>query len=341
MDRKGILVTGGTGFLGSYILKYLVAYGYTDIYAIKRKSSSLDLVNNLAGKVNWVDCDIMDMLGMEDLLKEVNYVIHSAAIISFVKKEIPLMMQVNVKGTEQLVNLSLSNDIKRFIQISSISALGREKEGQVLNEKNSWVKSKYTTNYAISKFLAEQECFRAHAEGLNMAILTPSLILGAGLWNSGSTNIFKKVDEGLSFYTSGGTGIVDVRDVAILTIKLLESEINGERVIANAANVSFKDLLSEISVLLEKKAPTKKLGPFLQGLAWRLEYLKSILKNESPIITRETMRQTAATFYFENEKSIKALGHNYLSWKDTIKDSVDAYQNFKKNGEIQSLKILL
>ena len=337
MEKKNVLVTGGTGFLGSYILRYLLKSGYKDIYAIKRKSSSLDLVKEIETRIKWMDCDIMDQSCMEEVLTKVDYVINSAAVISFVKKDISRMMEINVKGTEQLLNLSLALGVKKFVQISSIAALGREKNNQTLNEKTKWVKSKFATNYAISKYLSELECFRAEAEGLNMAILNPSLILGAGLWKSGSTNIFKKVYEGLSFYTEGGTGIVDVRDVAILAVKLLESDISGERIIANGDNISFKDLLTEISKKFHKKPPTRPLNPLLREIVWRIEYVKSLIKNESPIITRESIRQSSATFYFENTKSRNLLGHTYIPWKDSISDSVKAFSFFVEERKIQTL----
>ena len=130
--------------------------------------------------------------------------------------------------------MSLEFGVKKLIYVSSIAALGRTKERPRLDESSKWVQSKGNSQYAVSKYLGEQEVWRGQTEGLSTAIVNPSVILGSGYWNLGSARFFKQVDEGLKFSPVGSSGFVDVRDVARFMVLLLESDISGQRYILNA-----------------------------------------------------------------------------------------------------------
>ena len=119
-NNPQILVTGANGFVGSYLLRFLLDRGYTKIRAIYRKNSNLDLVKSISDRIEWVECDILDQVGLEDALKGVEQVYHSAAIISFDRSQRKEMMKVNVDGTANLVNLALLQGVKRLLQVRNI-----------------------------------------------------------------------------------------------------------------------------------------------------------------------------------------------------------------------------
>jgi nucleoside-diphosphate-sugar epimerase len=198
-----ILITGGTGFLGSYIIKELVEKGHT-VRAIRRSAKlPFWISKDILDKVEWVDGDILDVVALQDAMEGVSAVIHSAAAVSFNKKDRKQMYQVNVEGTANVVNIALEMNVPRLVHISSVAALGRTVNGLHVNEEKKWEESKTNTHYAISKFKAELHVWRGMSEGLDTVILNPSTILGYGDWKSGSCAIFKQVHDGFKWYTSG------------------------------------------------------------------------------------------------------------------------------------------
>ncbi|HNU15740.1 MAG TPA: SDR family NAD(P)-dependent oxidoreductase, partial [Chitinophagaceae bacterium] len=178
-----ILVTGGTGFLGSYIIKQLVERNYR-VRAIRRNSKLPSWISKeVLDKVEWVEGDVLDVVALQDAMEEVDTVIHSAAIVSFIKKDRELMYHTNVEGTANVVNMALEKNVRRLIYISSVAALGRTANGGHVNEEKKWEDSKVNTHYAKSKFKAELHVWRGISEGLDAVILNPSTILGFGDWH--------------------------------------------------------------------------------------------------------------------------------------------------------------
>lgn len=325
-----ILVTGATGFVGSYLLRYLLKKGYQNITALKRSGSNLDLVNDIYDKINWVECDVLDLLGLEDIIAEVELVYHCAAMVSFTAKERKLMVQVNAEGTANVVNLCLAGNVKKMVHVSSIAAIGRVKQGTTINEQSKWEHSKYNTYYAISKYAAEREVWRGMAEGLNAVIINPSMILGAGRWEDGPQTFFKLLWNNLSFYPLGVNGFVDVRDVAQMMIQLMESDISDQRYICSADNLAYRQLMKLIAEKLGKKPPTVPVQPYMNAIAWRWEWLKSTITGQAPAVTKETAYHSSRIFYYENKKSIKELKFAYRPLEQTIEETVEQFQKAAK-----------
>lgn len=323
---KKILVTGGTGFLGSYIIKQLIENGYS-VRAIRRSSKTPHWISSaIFEKVEWLEGDVLDVVALEDAMDGVDTVIHSAAVVSLSKKYRAEMYKINVEGTANVVNVALEKNIKRFIHISSVAALGRTVDGGHVNEEKKWEESKVNTHYAISKFKAELQAWRGLNEGLEGVILNPSTILGYGDWNSSSCAIFKNIYNGFDWYMQGINGFVDVEDVAKATILLMESNITEQRYIINADSWSFKNLQETIADSFNKKKPSKKATPFILGFAWRLEKLKSFFTGKSPLLTRDGVKIAQSQTRFENQKILNALpGFSFTPLESTIKNACSRY----------------
>lgn len=318
--NKKVLVTGGTGFLGSYLVRQLVKKGY-QVRILKRTTSSLTLLEEVKNQVEWMDGDILDVISLEDAMEGIDQVYHCAAVVSFDPKRVDEMMQINVEGTANVVNAALYEGIEKMVYVSSIAAIGRNKNVQRISEKSKWERSKENSNYAISKFLAEQEVWRGMAEGLDMAIVNPAVIIGSGYWDQTTVRLFKQVWDGLKFYPIGSTGFVDVRDVARMCIQLMESEILHERIIANGENCSYRHFFSTIATQLGKKVPSIQVTPLLQEIAWRVEWLRSKITGSSPLVTKESARQSARTYIYENDKSLQLLNFQYTPLTQTIEET--------------------
>jgi len=238
-----VLVTGGTGFLGSYIIKELVEKNYP-VRAIRRTTSKIPfyISANIFEQVQWVEGDILDPVSLDEAMEGADAVIHSAAIISFAKADKKKMYHVNVQGTANVVNAAIEKNISRLVHISSVAALGRNKLGGHVNEERKWQESSMNTHYAISKYKAEMEVWRGIAEGLNAVIINPSTVLGYGDWDTSSCRIFKTIYNEFPWYSTGINGFVDIEDVARTTVLLMQSDIKEQRFIVNGDNWSFQQL---------------------------------------------------------------------------------------------------
>jgi dihydroflavonol-4-reductase len=326
MNKGTVLVTGGTGFLGSYILKHLVEKGYP-VRAIRRSEKALPWISPaILNKVEWVEGDVLDVVTLQDAMEGVDVVIHSAAIVSFVKKDRKEMYQVNVDGTANVVNMALEKNVRRLVHISSVAALGRTAGGGHVNEEKKWEESKVNTNYGLSKYKGELHVWRGIGEGLEAVILNPSTILGFGDWHSGSCSIFRNVYEEFKWYSSGINGFVDVEDVANATITLMESGICEQRYIINGDTWSFKQLQDTIADEFGKKRPGRSTTPFLMALAWRMEKIKSLFTGKRPLLTKESARVAQSKTWFENDKIRRDLpGFSFTPLEETIKKACKKY----------------
>lgn len=321
-----VLVTGGTGFLGSYIIKQLVEKGYA-VRAIRRSNKlpfwiSKDIFN----KVEWVDGDVLDVVALQEAMEGIDTIIHSAAIVSFATRDRKNMYQVNVEGTANVVNMALEKNVRRLVHISSVAALGRTAGGGHVNEEKKWEDSKVNTHYAKSKFKAELQVWRGMNEGLEAVIINPSTILGYGDWHNSSCAIFKNIYEGFNWYTPGINGFVDVEDVAKAAILLMESTTSEQRFIVSGDTWSFQKLQDTIADGFNKKRPAKKATPFLMAIAWRMEKLKALFTGKNPLLTKESARVAQSQTWFENDKILKALpGFSFTPLEETIKKACEKY----------------
>lgn len=324
MDKK-ILVTGATGFVGSYLLRQLLAQGARQLYALRRAHSRMDLVRDIEQRVQWITGDVLDIPLLHEVLQDMDQVYHCAGVVSFDPVRAGDCMRVNVQGTENVVNAALAQGIEKMAHISSIAALGRPRHLKTLDESFVWERSKRNTRYAISKFLGEQEVWRGIAEGLNAVILNPSIILGSGRWNEGSNRFFQWVRRGLRFYPPGSAGFVDVRDVASLAVQLMESEISGERFVVNARNMSFRELLNLIADALDRPRPIFPDNRLLRGLAWRGSVLKARLLGGHPLLTRESAMVSSLNYAYDNTKSREHLDFTYLPIEETVLETANQF----------------
>ena len=323
---KRVLVTGGTGFLGAYIIRELIEKGY-EVRAIRRSAKlPFYIPATIFDKVEWMDGDVLDVISLDEAMEGMDAVIHAAGLISFLKKDRQAMYKVNVEGTANVVNIAMEKNISRFVHISSVAALGRTAHGGHVDEEKKWEESKMNTHYAKSKYKAELEVWRAMGEGLNAVILNPATILGYGDWNNSSCTIFKSSYNEFNWYSPGINGFVDVDDTARATVLLLESGHTEQRYIINGDNWYFKKLLETIADGFGKKRPSRQTTPLLVALAWRMEKLKSFFSGNRPLLTRESARVAHSKTYFDNDKILKALpGFSFTPLQESIQKACENY----------------
>lgn len=325
-----IFVTGGTGMLGSHLLFDLVSAGKKTC-ALKRKDSSTAVTRkifsyysqnaeDLFNQIEWVHGDILDFHSIDDALKNAEQVYHCAAEVTFNSRDKKSIIRTNIDGTTNMVNTALKNGIKKMLHVSSIAALGRANVKGIIDEECHWEPSGKNSTYSISKYEAEREVWRGMEEGLDAVIVNPSVILGPGDWNKGSSQIFKTVHHGLRFYTKGMNGYVDVRDVSKAMILLMESDIKSERFILSSENVDYQKLLNMMADGYGKAHPNIKAGKFISAVAWRLEKARSVITRQSPLLTKESTSIANKNYFYSSEKIKKAIGFEFIPLEKTVED---------------------
>jgi dihydroflavonol-4-reductase len=314
-----ILVTGATGFLGSELISQLLLRG-EKIRAIKRDTSRIPQILTDKTDIEWFNADILDYFALSEAMEGVSHVYHCAAMISFHPRDKKEMLKVNVEGTSNLLNICMEKNIRRFLHVSSIAALGESKKGKLITEKNHWEFGSGQSTYSISKYKSEMEVFRAAAEGLNAVIVNPSIIIGKNAGKEGSGQLFEAIRNGLNYFPGGSSGYVDVADVAKTMILLMESNFSDERFIINSENLTYKEFFSSIAQKFGKEPPAISLKPWMMYTAWLVSRLITFLTGKRFGLSSETVRSAFEKHSYSNEKIKKALNFNFKSVDESISE---------------------
>jgi dihydroflavonol-4-reductase len=311
-----ILITGATGFLGAELIHQLSTAG-NKIRALKRKDAVIPALIRDNDEIEWFIADINDISALEDAFEGISQVYHCAALISFDPRDKAKLLRVNIEGTSNIVNLCAAN-AARLVHVSSVAALGNAKKGQLITEKDFWEYDAKVHSYAISKYEGEMEVWRGIAEGLDAVIVNPSVIIGAGAGYTGSGAIFKLVRDGLSYYTSGATGIVDVQDVAKSMIALMNSKESAERYTISSENYHYQQFFAEIAKGFGVKAPSRQARPWMLGIAWRAAKIVSLFTGKAPALTSDAARSSLNESLYSNEKIKKTIGIEFKPLNQSI-----------------------
>jgi len=322
-----ILVTGGTGLLGSHLLYELLLENKL-VKAIYQKTSDLNAVKKvfsyytteveaLYKKIIWVEAELNDIPSLKEAFNEITFVYHCAALVSFNPSDYQKMRNVNICGTSNIVNLCIDNSIKKLCFVSSIATIEKGNK-KTTDETEPWNNTAYKSGYAITKFGAEMEVWRASQEGVEVVIVNPGVILGSGFWKKGSGKIFNLINNGFKFYTEGITGFVGVKDVVKIMRELMRSNIKNERYVVVAENLSYKNIFFLIADSLNKKRPGIKVNKLLSEVLWRLDYLKSKLTRSNPVMTKNNARSSHSKTYYSSNKIKSAIDFEFENIEKTI-----------------------
>ncbi|MFD1062942.1 NAD-dependent epimerase/dehydratase family protein [Winogradskyella litorisediminis] len=337
-----ILVTGGTGLVGSHLL-YKLLQTEEKIRATYRRAHKLDAVKHvfsyysenwetLYSKIEWVEADIIDIPRLQKVFKDVEYVYHCAAFISFEPNKYPELRKINIEGTANIVNLCITNKIKKLCYVSSIAAIGQTVNPEILIiEDTAWNPEDDNSVYAITKYGAELEVWRGTQEGLDAIIVNPGIILGPGFWrNGGSGSLFHQIYKGLAFYTKGGSSYVDVFDVVDIMVQLMQSDIKNEGYILISENMSFKDFTEITAEALGVSKKQKLVKPWQLSILWRLDWLKQKVFGKRRRLSKQLANTLTSVTLHDNSKIKNALDFEFKSVTDSIKRVSELYLKDKK-----------
>lgn len=321
-----ILVTGGTGLVGSHLLYFLLKEN-KKVRAIHRKSSDLQAVEDIFSlydskelfhAVEWVEADLTDIPALTIAFKGITHVYHCAAFVNFNPAKYRILKKVNVEGTANVVNLSLHHQVQKLCYVSSVATLGSKPNSGLVDEETYWNPDEKNSVYAITKYGAEMEVWRGTQEGLDAVIVNPGIILGTSPDLDGSGIALKLGASGIRFYPSGGVGVVDVCDVIRAMISLMNSDLKNQRYILVGKNISYKKLLSKMAVLFDKKPPNRPLNKnlmfFLSGMDW---FSSKIFRTKRKLV-KDTVRSMFTKNRYDNTKLKNAFDFEYTSLQETL-----------------------
>lgn len=324
-----ILVTGASGFIGQHLVRYLSAKGKR-VRALYNQHPPSAEMKQLQG-VEWVQCDLLDIYDVAEVMKGIAEIYHCAARVSFHPDDHGAMLHFNTEATANVVNEAVETGVRKMVHVSSIASLGRNAITKEITEEEQWEESRYNSKYALSKHMAEMEVWRGMAEGLHAVVVNPGLVLGEGDWDTGTGRFMTIVSKEFPYYSGGVNGWVDVLDLVRVMYELMESDIEEERFIVCAGSFAYKDVFTKMALALGKKPPHIKAGSFMTGLIWRLNWLKKKLFGGEVTITKETARNAQKQSIYNNSKLFKYLpGFAYTRLEETVERMAKAFLAGKK-----------
>lgn len=333
-----IFVTGATGILGRVIVLELLKRG-KKVRATKRRNSNVEDVRSsyhfytenpdeFFNKIEWIEVDFNDINSLENALEGVKEVYHCAAKVSFHPNSRKEMYHTNIEGTKNLLYACENSSVKKFCFVSSIAVFDGVNENGKTNENSDYNSKLNHSVYAKSKHFSEMEIWRASAEGLNTVIINPGIIVGSGNWGKSSGELFPTFEK-IPFTFSGGSSYVDVRDVAKISIDLMEKNIFGERFIITSENKKFEEIGNQI----REKMGLKKLKivpKSILNLGRILNFIFSWIFPKLKMANRTNIQSVTSESNISNEKIIEKLDYQFIPVSESIDFHFKNYKNSQK-----------
>ncbi len=328
-----VLVTGGTGFLGSHIVKELISKG-NEVSIFYKEGSSTINVDDL--NVNLHSGDITNLEAVKAAMKNCNQVFHVVGTMMYtrLKKFRQIQYNVNVKGTKTVVDAVLELGIERLIYTSTVNSLGYpEQKGldtEPGDEETEFNWQKYKLSYFDTKKEAEDHVLNmVEKEGLPAIALLPTTMFGPNDYNFNAGEYIQRIHEsGIPGYTPGGTNVVDVRNVAKGHVLAAEKGKIGETyILGSEQNYSYKQIFEEIAEVIGSKVPKRKIPYAIALLGGYVMDFKAWMTGKYQVLSREHVYAGSKYLWYKSNKACKAglLPESMIPFKTSVKDAFDWY----------------
>ena len=329
--------------MGSHLLLDLVQTGKKvraiyrteeSLKAVKKVfsySNSQEEVQQLINNIEWIKADITDIPSLTKAFEGVQYVFHCAAMVNFDSARDAELRKVNIEGTANIVNYCIKNRVEKLVHISSIATFDQKPGEREITELSFWNKELDHNMYAITKYGAEMEVWRASQEGIPVVIVNPGVILGPGFWKDGSGKIFKKVNSGLDYYFPKITGFIGVWDVVKAMIKLMDSPVKNQEYILVSENLSFREVFNLTAQNLQKPAPSKKLKKWMIFTGWFWQEITAVFTQKERQLDSRSQKSLYAHSYYSSGKIERELDYQFEPVAEVIKRTAKAFMEDLRN----------
>lgn len=317
------LVTGGTGFVGSHVVRALLDAGHR-VRVLHRTTSKLDALNGL--DYESALGDILDRAALSAACAGIDVVFHVAAVADYWRADKSRMFEANVEGTRRVLLAAQSAGVERVVFTSSAAAVGPRHDGRPARESDPLSLSPSLFPYAHSKGQAEGVVMEMVAAGLDVVTVNPVIVLGPGDLNQISGSMVTQVKQlgPLVPLPSGGAGVTDVRDVARWHLAAVERGATGERYILGTENVKHADLFRLITREVGAASPFLRVPDFVTPLAATL--IDGVRRVGIPVtVDSGQTRLSTRDIYFDYSKTHGTLGSPQIDIARSVRDTVRWY----------------
>ena len=313
---KNVLITGGTGFIGSNLAAILLDAGY-NVRIFHRSSSSLVNVTNL--RVEHAVGDVRDKASLKKAMEGCDTVFHTAAIVSFWKPNHKTQYDVNVLGTRNVVEACLESGVGRLVHTSSIAAVGYPTDGGYSDETASFNWQSVGSGYKNSKHLAEQEVYAGIRQGLNAVIVNPGVVIGPGDVHFNGGKIIRSIKKHLAlFYIQGGMNIVYVGDIVRGHLAAALKGRTGERYILGGENLTHKQAFQLTAVTIGGIVPRVRMPLIILRFIARFFDAAGMLLKQEPMVTSELFSGAGKYNWYSSAKAERELGYSITPFREAV-----------------------
>jgi dihydroflavonol-4-reductase len=321
-----ILVTGGTGFVGSHLVRVLLERG-GQVRCLVRRTSRLDNLKELP--VEFLAGDLRDIDSLRQAAKGCQVVYHCAADYRLWSKDPAEMYQSNVEGSNNVMQAAFDEGVERVVYTSTVGCLGLNDNGEPANEETPVAIEDMTGHYKRSKFLAEEKVREWAGRGLPVVIVNPSTPVGElDIKPTPTGKIIVDFLRGKMFgYVDTGMNLIDVRDCAEGHVLAAEKGRVGARYILGARNLTLKELFDGLAVVTEIASPKMKVPHWVAETYARLENFWSIdIAHREPEVPLESVKLARHKMWFDASKAVRELGLPQNSIGQALERAVEWFQ---------------
>lgn len=328
--NANILVTGASGIVGSHVLVHLLRMGgrvrafVQNEHSQAKAEKAIALISNDTLDTSTIEWQFGSIDNYDDVFTAMHgceYVFHCAGFVSFQNSQTEQLHQVNVVGTRTVVNAALNCSITKLCHVSSVAAIGKASENEMITEQCDYNPNNKRGAYQQSKYDAEMEVWRGIAEGLCAIIVNPSIIIGATVnWQQSSASAFATIKKGMPFYTSGITGYVGAHDVARSMIALMASNSAGERFIVSTENLDYQTFFTYVAQAVHAKTPQFFMPKLLFRACIPLIQLYSFVTRKPSQISANSARSAYSISRYDSAKLCAAIDFHYMPIQQVIED---------------------
>lgn len=313
------LVTGGSGLIGSHVVRALAQRG-DDLRLTLRESSRLD---NLEGvEYEAVRCDVTDRRAVRRALRGVDRVFHIAGRTSL-RAPAKVHQHLNVTATRVVLEECLRAEVERAVYTSSVAAIGPAPAGSTADETTAFDPRGHAIPYVAAKREAEVEALRIAARGLPLVIVNPAQVLGRGdLYRSSTDFVRRFLMRRIPAYLDGAINVVSAGDVAAGHLLADERGTLGQRYVLGNRNYTFDRLFADLGRLSGVEPPALKL-PFPAALAFA-EALERMPGR--PAVTTTEVRAASMWWTYRNTRARKELGFAPSPHEEAIEATIAWYR---------------